>query len=360
MRFTNEHNNFKDAMKIIFDLEKHLNKIKESSYYTDNHTILLVAKLCHKTIPNFSPSVYYPGAFRYRDRMETIILQGSRNHEDERSFLKDFVHIMCALREDIKKRSYNLLSIDEIIRQTRGYNYLKDSGYKEWIKNAGSNKNIKDYDWMKYERYMASKYKREYIDNNPICEIRESLPKGDIQAAWRAYDFFTNKILNEPPFLHESFKITYKTGSNFYKSLGMESPQEEISSPGYSNSQVYFIEVFKYILVKYVTLFGSLNRIKICRRCNSLFFEKKYGYGIYCNDYCRVNFNVAAEKKEVYNCRARQNKWLDRELSELKTVKIKDCEKCRKWKSKSGKCEKALEKNKDALEERTPKIRHTN
>lgn len=372
MRFTNDHKNFKDAMEIIFDLYQYLIKTTEDSYYNDD-VILLVAKLCHKTIPNFSPCIYHSDPsfyFDYKDNQAGIRLKiNSHLHEDNRSGLKDFVNIMNAFHNDINSNRYNLLSINEIVRETHGQRILKNSGYIDWIKKVNSQKKDRgDYNWLRYDRQVKDRYNRDYIKGDPICDIRHYVvPKRKtkptpekIQEAWRGYEERLKLTQStDPPFLYESISVTYNTASQFFKSLNLQSPDEKILSQ--SSGGTYFIDHIKYIFATYIALFGSFDRIKICRNCGHFFYQKKYGYGIFCNTRCRVNFHVASEPKNILLCRARQNRWLDRKLRIPDTIKKDDCKKCRKWKSKGGKCEKVQEKNEkklNALKDQT-KFRHT-
>lgn len=202
-------------MKIMFDLYQHLIKVKEKSYYTDS-VILLVAKLCHKTIPNFSPCIYHSNPsfyFDYKDNLGGIRLKiNSHIHEDNRSGLKDFVDIMNAFREDINHKVDNLLSINEIVRETHGQRILKDSGYVDWINKVGSQKkNLGDYNWLKYDRHMTSKYNRNYINGDPVCEIRHYKPNKNLQAAWRGYGERLKADIDEGDFVRVATDATSVT-----------------------------------------------------------------------------------------------------------------------------------------------------
>lgn len=350
MRFTNEHKNFRDGMKLIFDLFHYISKVNEKSYYTEN-AIHLIAKLCHKTIPNFSPCAYFTSSasFHYRCRYESLNLKKRESVLGiERSGLKDFVTIISALIEDQKCGIDDLLIINDIIHETHGYRYLKGSEYGDWIERINPDHNVPDL--IIGSRSFSAKYKFPYINDDPVCEINDVKIGDGLQESWSQYAL-TTKDLNDPPFQYELFKVTYNPDSNFFKSLGKKSAYETISSPGHSDLSTYFPDFIIYVLVKYISLFGSLDRIKVCKNCGNLFFETKYGHGIFCNDICRVNYHVASEHGDIIRCRARQNRWLERKLNIPDTVKKEDCVNCTEWMSrvKSGLCLEVHNKNKTQL-----------
>ena len=84
-----------------------------------------------------------------------------------------------------------------------------------------------------------------------------------------------------------------------------------IESPGHPVCRD-FIKFVQAFFVKYQAVFGSFDRVKICRYepCSKLFHVGRLGKE-FCSNTCRAGHNTESEPKEVYrHCRERQNAWL--------------------------------------------------
>lgn len=71
-----------------------------------------------------------------------------------------------------------------------------------------------------------------------------------------------------------------------------------------------FIEVIQALLINFDVEFGGYDRIKSCRQCGHIFFEKQKGAGQFCGDKCRLKHDRASEPNEKRLCRGRQYQWL--------------------------------------------------
>jgi hypothetical protein len=74
--------------------------------------------------------------------------------------------------------------------------------------------------------------------------------------------------------------------------------------------QGQFIEVIQALLINFDVEFGGYDRIKSCRQCEKIFFEKKKGAAQFCSTKCRSQFNRESEPDQKRLCRGRQNHWL--------------------------------------------------
>lgn len=401
MRSNNEQRNYKDAMKILIDLYNLVRDIDEHSYFTEQ-VIRLVARLFHKTIPNFSPCIFLSDEnlyyFRYRTAMEQITLahQGSKSDT-----FQQFIKTIDALKKDIQNDIYDFFIITEHAHEAHAYKKSKMTNYKNLLDEFSTHrKGFRNYQWMNFDNY-ENRHELAYLKGDVDCTItpyrvrqhdtgfdietfkdytslvdlmdidedykkklkREpyfSPPKpdeGDINDHTEKTQDYNKLILEDlnilPPY-YEVFHVLFKADSHFCKSLYKQDSIRYISSPGHSELNTDFFDVIKYILVKYVSLFGSFERIRVCKNCGKLFYRKKYGYGIFCNNRCRVNYDVGLEPKDIFNCRARQNRWLERNLYQGDTMLKDDCKKCQNQpfgenKLKGGTCKIMLDKNMTAL-----------
>jgi len=407
-RLTDEQKNFRDAMQIMIELYYIVKEIDNYVFvpnygdipltpsrkkiiktWTDllfiEHVIKLLANLFHKTIPNFSPCKFFsnPPFFHYRLFHEFICFETPKGKSHP---FQKLIALMDALHSHCKARSCNIctfipLEINKVTREyyahkkskvrvTRSvYGMVKENNnyrgpHKEigkhgneadypWVYNAVPENNDhkseaagKDFFWMNYDDTIGNIHKIKHIRKDVECRI---MPKGGSD------DYQSETVLKDvnaaPPY-YEIFEVRSSSVQGWKDAFPDTNPTKRtVSSPGYLNKETDFFDVIKYILVKYFSLFGSFDRIKVCKNCNRMFLEKKYGYSIYCSDKCRVNFNVASEPKEIIRCRARQNRWLGRKLLTPDTIKKDDCENCQEQKSKlkGGTCPKVQEKNKKAL-----------
>jgi hypothetical protein len=109
-------------------------------------------------------------------------------------------------------------------------------------------------------------------------------------------------------------------------------------------------------LIRYQYLFGSFKRVKVCKQCGNLFFEKRLGAREFCSGLCRKHYNDNLQPPESRHCRDRQNQWMDNKsrkifsVSSIYRVQRDDCAECDGTK-KSGECPALIKKNKKAFAE---------
>jgi hypothetical protein len=114
-------------------------------------------------------------------------------------------------------------------------------------------------------------------------------------------------------------------------------------------------ELCTSIIVMFHAAFGDFSRLKICKECGALFYEKRSDRKEFCESLCRVKFNQAGEPCEKRKCRMRQNQWVRNSLAKIKSNKTPytigkgECSECSTGKVKGGKCEIILKKNLVAL-----------
>lgn len=114
----------------------------------------------------------------------------------------------------------------------------------------------------------------------------------------------------------------------------------------------YFIDAVKSIIVNFHFAFDGFNRLKLCKNCQKLIFEKREGYREFCDVICRRNFHIKAEPRNKRLCRERQNAWIRNRFSglhQVKSVQRSECEICAQVKE-SGKCETLINKYSRSLQ----------
>jgi len=123
-----------------------------------------------------------------------------------------------------------------------------------------------------------------------------------------------------------------------------------------------FIDLVRYVFVKYYHFFGSMKHIRICgySGCNKLFIEireRKRSTG-FCSDKCRGKHHRKKDPNR-YRCRDRQNAWINSKIYNEKIhfeesvltsyhVYQYECEDCA-IQHKGGTCPKLIEKNSIAM-----------
>jgi hypothetical protein len=326
MRFSDEQKNFRDAMIIMIGLYYLIKDAKDNDeYFLSESVIRLLAKLFHKTIPNFSPCIYYPvvESFCHRADHDRINLTDRPlTIEGLKGFYK-FMDIMEALREDLRNGTFDLVMINHAHYESNVRRDLRDLPSKFSQSAPNIINKLRDHSWMTSHIPIGSKYKIKRM-------------KDDFKISIKPSSYFVDVHLNEPPPYYDSFYVQYNWESHFFASLGKRKHETIEYIPAIQGS-IFFIDIIKYILVKYTALFGSFERIKICKNCGKIFYEKKHGHKIFCSTLCRAHFHVESEPQNIYRCRARQNQWSGRKLPKITTLYVEpltitkgDCEnKCK-------------------------------
>jgi len=151
--------------------------------------------------------------------------------------------------------------------------------------------------------------------------------------------------------------------SSFGTLLLRQEPQEE---PSYAipsvkfQSWISFVQMVRSILVNFHFSFGGFHRIKTCRQCGKLMFEKKGRSKFYCSKECAKKHSDASQPATMRLCRERQNTWIRSQYHmnknwgradlEPETIKKKDCEKCKRHvdEPEGGDCALLYRKNLEA------------
>jgi hypothetical protein len=206
---------------------------------------------------------------------------------------------------------------------------------------------------------LFQRVKEKGLPSSPICRIIPPIPEDADDETITEYYNLKSSALNKAPNHFESFRIRVH-----YSDDDPDSDDDpgvfrlergsRISSLGYFTPKAGFIHVIKYLLVKYQYLFGSFERIKICKQCEKLFIEKQLGAGMYCGGTCRKRHYDSLQPKEKRLCRERQNWWIRyRHLFHRWprgfTLQKDDCLNC-PGTVESGRCPLLIKKNKRIFE----------
>jgi len=233
--------------------------------------------------------------------------------------LRSFLDIMDSLYEVIKKRKFIHFSFGDIS------NYIDTSITKE-------NKSPND----KNAPYSIFTGKANWAD------IRKQIDK-TIVGAVKNQKNNTMVVNNIKIFSSISQLVQVNTHSEFAKKILYIEPKEEppttIPSLGFQ-SWDSFIRIIRSLLVYYHRAFGDYKRIKLCKFCKKLFFEKKKGSRVFCSNDCIKKHSDTSEPREKFKCRNRQNEWYRRSVSNVGTLQKNNCKYCKKYSKKimSGYC----------------------
>ena len=323
-RFTVEQKRINEAMKLLIDLYYRFLETDPKDWFSDD-TIQLIAKILDKTIPNFSPCLFFqePSMFRYRGKDERIRISEIQ--------INDFRIFMDLIHTDISNGIRDFFIISERIAKTQVRSNIKILSNAEQIESIDHNK----------------------IPNMPLCKIIPPLPKDANTKLVSEYLSFRNMTLNELPAEYESFRLQVNRDCALDKEFVLEDAGT-ISCPGYIKPEISFTKTIKYLLVKYQFLMESFERVKICKQCKKLFVEKKLGAKEYCSGTCRKKHHDSLQPKEKRLCRERQNKWINyqslfNDWGRVYTIQKDDCLDCTAA-AESGKCPALIKKNKRNFE----------
>jgi hypothetical protein len=92
-----------------------------------------------------------------------------------------------------------------------------------------------------------------------------------------------------------------------------------------------FLKLSRYVLIHFHLAFDGFERLKICRVCGELLFEKKKGAKQYCsNPSCKKKYYDSKKIKEKIDCLNRQNAWA-RNKQLIRRLLSDDCAACNDW-----------------------------
>lgn len=283
---------------------------KDPSSCLSNSIIKKICRLLDPTIPNFSPAVYFPqGRFvAYRIQPAASSLYGTDLIVLDD--LDDFLALMGALESDLKEGIFTPLT--EIDITSEAFFERRDSKPLEYFRH---------FDIVRGNVELLQHYLRiidgEIQKGSVYAEGRAILANQDKARQRQSWEDAIREMgvdVNEKDFndfnYYEMFDAREYEGSSLASLLiGKDG---NVGTPGYPDPVSRFTDVVRYILVKYMYLHGSLDRIKICKTCGRLFPKRTYGFGVFCSDRCRFSHHVEKEPEQVKECRDRQNAVLRR------------------------------------------------
>jgi hypothetical protein len=228
--------------------------------------------------------------------------------------LLNFIGALDALREDVSRRNLGdqkadgsekgqqriCFRIDEIVVES--HKKLESKGRGQGRLRA-DNKRDKKNKRLKFSIVPAL--------NHAVAPLSEET----------AYRERYNMHLNDPPSSYDSFVLGNHDSGLFdfvsanYNLLEVDGGGWKIFSPGHSQREASIFDVAVYVLIKYQSLFGSFDRIKKCRQCENLIFEKRLGTREFCGGTCRKRYNDSLQPPEKRLCRERQNAWITRQFN---------------------------------------------
>lgn len=281
---------------------------KAPSSCLSNSMIKKICRLLDETIPNFSPAVYFPQRRFLAYRIQPVA--SSLHDTDLIVFddIDDFLALMAALKLDLKKGVNSPLTEIDVLHEP--FFERRDSKSIEYVLRFNS---IHGDERLKNYLCIAG----EEIQTDPARVADRAVPKVQGKAfnrrSWKDALREMSGTVNEGDFNNPNYYETFDARPNKGSSLAILLIKDgNITTPGYPEPINRFTDVIRYTLVKYLYLHGSLDRIKICKTCDRLFPERKYGFGIFCSDHCRGSHHVEKEAEQVKECRDRQNAVLRR------------------------------------------------
>jgi len=81
-----------------------------------------------------------------------------------------------------------------------------------------------------------------------------------------------------------------------------------------------FLPVVQSLIMTFDLEMDGFERMKNCRQCEKIFFEKKKDAGRFCSPKCKTQFNRESEPRQKVLCRGRQNQWLGYQYNERKDL----------------------------------------
>jgi hypothetical protein len=340
-RFTEEQSRFAEAMKLLISLYHKLKSLDPSSSkpqvgpipWFSEPLISELAEIFYQTIPNFSPCLYSVkySSYRYRSKDESIFVTTGG--------FQNFIAAMDALKEDISRKVTICFKVNEMITES----HEKLDGSKE----GGRPHKLQSKPVGKCKVTILPD-----IENSSLAQAPEKI---------RDFLDTYHQDLNKMPSSFDSFVLGLHDSSLFdvattnYNLYSDNEDRRHIFSPGYSKSRISISDAIIYILVKYQWLFGSFERVKICKQCEKLFLEKRLGIREFCGGTCRKRYNDSLQAPEKRLCRERQNQWITYKHNNLTgfppvfRLQKNDCAKCNGT-AESGKCPMLIKKNKKAMQ----------
>lgn len=337
-RFTEEQSKYGAAMELMINLYYQLKGMDPSllklgekpTAWLSTPLVMSMAEIFHLSIPNFSPCMYFPeySKFRYRGEGEEITITNGG--------ILNFIEAMEALKSDVLQKKTACFKISEVITES----------HESPDKGAGDRSR-----WsMKAGRAFEGGLNCTIVPGPAI--VRKAAEQDDI----RDYQNKLHARLNNDPSSFDSFVLSHQDSQLFnftiqnYDIYNVARSGWRIYSPGFSAKSISLTDAVIYLLIRYQYLFGSYERVKACKQCGNLFFEKRLGSREFCSGLCRKNYNDSLQMPAKRLCRERQNQWTIYKFKNIRgcprpyRLQKDDCNKC-DGVTASGKCPALMKKN---------------
>jgi len=300
------------------------------------------------TIPDFTRSAFYWDGFFYHLRYGKSGTWISINESEFNTFLKIFNDFHTELTQGTLKDAYcvrkSTISMDFMPMNDNKLPTLRQNFYSPLKKSPP------------FDECAIYYHKDPWYVNG---EFDERIHKQILDD------------LGEPSCIREVFYPDIDFDSHLIYTLSslrtnLASENEEVITSPPPSEQTSFCDAIRYVIAKYYTVFGSFNRIKICKSdtCERSFIEKKIGSKLFCSNKCRMEYNATHQPQDTLNCRNRQNQWIRNKLGRRDVelgiipdhVHKEECDECREP-MESGQCPVLIRRNANLMHslEKLPK-----
>jgi hypothetical protein len=339
-RLTDEQRRYGGAMELIIELYHQLKEISTKSLklgrnpkaWLNNDLIEKMAKLFHLTIPRFSPCLFIAeySIFRFWGEEDEIrITNGS---------VLNLVAAIDALKEDRSKGVTKCFEIKEHIVKFHQQTAGGGTGVTARRRNRG--RPIRD---NKVEIVIVPAVSAVKAMSDQMRDYRDKLHR-HLSKTPANLDCFNLGLNDSKLFdtITENYALCEPDGREFC-----------IFSPGYGGKSLSVFEAAAYLLIRYQWLFGSFERVKLCKQCSKLFVEKRLGSREFCGGTCRKRYHDSLQSPEKIKCRNRQNQWIRYKAHEISKyynsiqayrLQKDDCHGCADI-TIGGKCPALIKKN---------------
>lgn len=350
-------------MEILLDIYYLLKTSKDDRLIPDDFRYKLV-DLCGLTIPNFYPCIIYDGedAIQYR-YTDALFFRAD--------YLRYFLHFMDILHKECTTESYHHFDI---------------AGYDYEVHNVND---ATDLHFPSRRKDLEAMYRIPSAEHHINCVQQEKV-WGSAIDQWNM-DMLMKEAKEEvkelfsrveySPVRHERFRVLgisefgkllripipekhgWKLEMTFVRDHPEDYPEDIpiiIKSPGHPDSRT-FIQFVQAFFVKYQAVFGSFDRLRVCKYkpCSKLFHAGRLGRE-FCGNQCRMRHNAECQPKAARLCRERQNNWLRYWVNSRKIkysltpvpdhVQKSDCMDCPKQ-VRTGQCPVLQKRNKKMFAE---------
>lgn len=185
--------------------------------------------------------------------------------------------------------------------------------------------------------------------------VRNLIDKGAVRSLRKQEGYFRG--LGKLNISSKPYRILHVSPySELARKILLSDPCEELPSAILSihfPTWYSFIQIVRSILVNFYFVFDGFERLKVCKECQKLIFEKKKDSLLFCSVKCRRKHFNSTEHRKRRLCRERQNAWIRNYAAKKKrktywNVYKFECKDCNTF--KSGDCPVLKRKNPDEKE----------